>query len=85
MKFCTKCGAQLKDEAQFCNKCGTPCLEQNDKATAPEKIEEAAPAALEESKKEEKKENVEVAKKEEKPSPKRHRYGALLLQSLPSF
>ena len=25
MKFCTKCGAQLKDEAQFCNKCGAPC------------------------------------------------------------
>ncbi len=24
MKFCPQCGAQLPDEAQFCNNCGTP-------------------------------------------------------------
>jgi len=25
MKYCTKCGAQLKDDAKFCADCGTPC------------------------------------------------------------
>ena len=25
MKFCSKCGAQLTDDAAFCPKCGTPC------------------------------------------------------------
>lgn len=25
MKFCSKCGAQLADDAAFCPKCGTPC------------------------------------------------------------
>lgn len=24
MKYCTKCGAQLADEARFCSKCGAP-------------------------------------------------------------
>lgn len=25
MKYCSKCGAQLADDAAFCPKCGTPC------------------------------------------------------------
>ena len=42
MKFCSKCGAQLTDDAAFCPKCGTPC------STAPVQPEPtfSAPAPL---------------------------------------
>lgn len=42
MKFCSKCGAQLTDDAAFCPKCGTPC------STAPTQPEPtfSAPAPL---------------------------------------
>lgn len=42
MKFCSKCGAQLSDDAAFCPKCGTPC------STAPVQPEPtfSAPAPL---------------------------------------
>ena len=33
MKYCIKCGNQLKDDAKFCNKCGTPCY-NNKKETS---------------------------------------------------
>ena len=29
MKFCSKCGTSLADDAQFCSSCGTPCAAQN--------------------------------------------------------
>ena len=42
MKLCSKCGAQLTDDAAFCPKCGTPC------STAPVQPEPtfSAPAPL---------------------------------------
>lgn len=42
MRFCSKCGAQLSDDAAFCPKCGTPC------STAPTQPEPtfSAPAPL---------------------------------------
>ena len=35
MKFCTKCGTQLADEAQFCTGCGTPVAYAPAPAPAP--------------------------------------------------
>ncbi len=34
MKYCTKCGAQIFDEAIFCPKCGAPTQDETDKTSA---------------------------------------------------
>ena len=36
MKFCKNCGAQLKDDAKFCPKCGIPCDAQMNEAAKAE-------------------------------------------------
>lgn len=50
-KFCTKCGAELPDDAAFCSKCGTSTQEKMQNTTAQETkeeemIESTGPAAL---------------------------------------
>lgn len=36
MKYCTKCGTELNDDALFCSSCGTKCESQFDYAFAEE-------------------------------------------------
>ena len=42
MRFCTKCGTQLRDEAKFCPKCGAPARALS--AAAPKPVPETQPA-----------------------------------------
>ena len=45
-RFCSNCGEQLVDDAKFCEKCGTPCTEENSDTPAQiaEEITDAPPA-----------------------------------------
>lgn len=36
MKYCTKCGAELDDNAAFCSKCGHPCDPKVEAEPAPQ-------------------------------------------------
>ena len=40
MKYCTKCGAQMNDDALFCPKCGTKVEEIVEDKIAPQPVEE---------------------------------------------
>lgn len=40
MKYCTKCGAQMNDDALFCPKCGTKVEEVIEEKSAPQSDEE---------------------------------------------
>jgi len=40
MKYCTKCGAQMNDDALFCPKCGTKVEEVIEKQSAPRPTED---------------------------------------------
>lgn len=41
MKYCTKCGAQMDDDALFCPKCGTKVEEVAEDKPAPQPVEES--------------------------------------------
>lgn len=47
MKFCTKCGAKLVDEAQFCTSCGTACGQPAPQPAAEPELQPAPVAAKE--------------------------------------
>ena len=40
MKYCTKCGAPMNDDALFCPKCGTKVEEISEEKVAPQPVEE---------------------------------------------
>lgn len=40
MKYCTKCGAQMNDDALFCPKCGTKVEEVIEKQPTPQSVED---------------------------------------------
>lgn len=40
MKYCTKCGAQMNDDALFCPKCGTKVEEVVEEKITPQPVEE---------------------------------------------